>query len=228
MKLRNAIVIAGSLFCLTQAGGVMAQSTIVTKIGTLGGGLEYVHSLSPKIAVGVGINGLDYNLETDEADETDYEADFNMQSLSLLGDYHPMGNGFRISAGIMQNGNEFDIAGTPTGNDTVELNGITYTSSDVGSVKAAIAYDGIAPYLGVGWGRAPQSGRGWGFDADLGVLVSTDPDISLDVTCGPSIDGTAACTALQASAALEEASLQNDSTDFDMFPVISLGVSYSF
>jgi len=138
-----------------------------------------------------------------------------------------MGGGFRISAGVMKNGNEFDLVGTPTGAQTVEINGNTYSATDVGSLKASIGFDGIAPYLGIGWGRAPQSGKGWGFDMDLGVLFQDDPNVSLTVACGATLS-SAACATFEADAAAEEVSLKADSEEIDVFPVLSIGLSYSF
>ena len=235
MKLRNIAAISCTLFSLSHINSVMAQGTVVAKVGTLGAGLEYVHPISPKIAVGFGLNGLSYSDNIEESD-INYDADLNMQTISLLGDYHPWGNGFKISGGIMNNGNQFDLTGTPTGDEEITIGDSTkrYQAEDIGSLTATIGFKSMAPYLGIGWGRAPQSGKGWGFDADLGVLFQGKPDISFAVTCGQALidsdqvdDGTR-CADLKADVEKEEADLETDSDEFDMFPVISLGVSYSF
>ena len=125
MKIRNLAALTCAIFSLSAANSALAQGSIVAKVGTLGAGLEYVHPISPKIAVGLGINGLSYD-ETIEESNISYDAELNMQTFSLLGDFHPWSNGFRISAGVMSNGNEFDLVGTPSGSETVEVNGKEY------------------------------------------------------------------------------------------------------
>lgn len=230
MKIRNITITACSLFALSLVNNAMAQGSVVAKVGTLGLGLEYVHPISPKIAVGLGFNGAGYS-DNIEEDDINYDADLDMQTISVIGDFHPYGNGFRISGGLMNNGNQFDLTGTPTGTETVTIGDSTrqYDSSEVGSLTASIGFKSTAPYLGIGWGRAPQSGKGWGFDADLGVLFQGKPDVSFTVTCGPAFDNDPAeCQTLKDEVANEEANLENDSDDFDLFPVLSIGVSYSF
>ena len=226
MKIRNLAALTCAIFSLSVANSALAQGSIVAKVGTLGAGLEYVHPISPKIAVGLGINGLSYD-ETIEESNISYDAELNMQTFSLLGDFHPWSNGFRISAGVMSNGNEFDLVGTPSGSETVEVNGKEYNSDEVGSLTARMDFESVAPYIGIGWGHAPLSGKGWGFDADLGVLLQGEPNASLFVTCGPALSASE-CSTLESDAAAEEISFKSDSKEFDTLPVISLGVSYSF
>lgn len=207
-----------------------AKGTIIGKVGTLGAGLEYVYPINPKLAVGFGVNGAGYSDSIEESD-IDFDADLDMQSFSLLADYHPFTNGFRLSGGIMHNGNEFSLDGTPAAGtgETVEINNETYTADQVGSLESLVGFKSTAPYLGIGWGKAPKSGKGWGFDADLGVLFQGSPEVSLTATCGAAFDNDqAACDQLKADVANEEVTLKSDSEDFDIFPVISLGVSYTF
>lgn len=209
---------------LATSGSAVAKGTVIGKVGTLGGGLEYVYPINSKLAIGLGANGFSYSESLEESD-IDYDADLDMQSFSLVGDYHPFGNGFRLSAGIYSNGNEFSLVGTPTGDDEVFIgdNPDPYTAEDLGSLEALIGFKSTAPYLGIGWGKVPN-GKGWGFDADLGVLFQGSPEVSLTATCADDV----VCDELEDDIAAEEASLAVDAEDFEMFPVISLGVSYSF
>lgn len=212
---------------LAQSNTAVAKGTVVGKVGTLGAGIEYVHPFNANLAVGFGLNGLSYDDSIEESD-IDYDATLDMQTFSLIGDYHPFANGFRLSAGIMQNGNEFSLVGTPTGNETVTIgdNNTEYTADEVGSLESLIGFKSTAPYLGIGWGKAPGSGKGWGFDADLGVLFQGSPEVSLTATCGNLSQSD--CDTLQAEVAEEEASLRSDSDEFEYFPVISIGASYTF
>lgn len=212
---------------LAQSNVAVAKGTVVGKVGTLGGGLEYVYPFNTKLALGVGINGLSYDDSIEESD-IDYDATLDMQTFSLIGDYHPFANGFRMSAGIMQNGNEFSLIGTPTGSETVTIGDSSreYTADEIGSLESLIGFKSTAPYLGIGWGKAPASGKGWGFDADLGVLFQGSPEVSLTATCGDLSE--ADCDTLQEEVENEEESLRSDSDDLEYFPVISIGASYTF
>lgn len=209
---------------------VAAEGTIIGKVGLLGGGLEYVYPISSKFAVGVGYNGFTFD-DSIEENDINFDADLEMKSFSLLGDYHPFENGFRLTGGIYQNGNEFKLTGTPVGEETVEIGGTTYSAADVGSLTGVIDFDGTAPYLGFGWGKAPKSGKGFGFDLDIGVLFQGAPNVSLTATCGDALladPAGLACPQLESDVAVEEAELRESSEDFEVYPVISAGISYTF
>ncbi|PWQ95539.1 hypothetical protein [Leucothrix arctica] len=211
---------------LSVANTASAEGTVALKAGTLGGGIEYVHSLSPKFAIGIGFNGFSIDDTIEESDIT-YDADLDMQNFSLVGDYHPFSNGFRLSAGVYNNGNEFALSAKPTENNEFEINGNSYSTDDtVESLDGLISFKSLAPYVGIGWGHKPMSGKGWGFDADLGVLFQGSPEASLTVVC---VDPESTiCSELQDDVDAEEVSLKEDSEEFDVYPVISLGVSYTF
>ncbi len=226
MKLQKSATILCTLVALSASANVLAQGAVGAKIGTLGAGIEYVHPISSKIAVGIGVNGLSADGEVEESG-IKFDADFNMNTVSLLGDFHPWGNGFRISGGLMSNGNKFDLDGTPVaGGESITIGDETYTPDQLGSVESKISFKDTAPYLGIGWGHAPQSGKGFGFDADLGVLFQGSPIVSFTATCGNLSD--AQCDELQAEVDKESAQLKTDSEEFDVYPVISVGVSYKF
>ena len=212
---------------LVQTNAAMAQRTVVGKIGTLGAGLEYVHPFSSKLAVGLGLNGLSYDDSLEESN-INYDAQLDMQSFALVGDFHPFANGFRLSAGVMHNGNEFSLVGTPTGSETVDINGKNYDANDIGSLESLIGFKSTAPYLGIGWGKTPNSGKGWGFDMDLGVLFQGTPLVSLTANCSDALIEAGGCDELQDNVAEEEKSLTIDSEDFEFLPVISIGASYTF
>ena len=203
-----------------------AESTVVGKLGTLGGGLEYVHSISPKFAIGIGYNGFSYDDDLDEGG-INYDADLQMENISIIGDYHPFANGFRISAGVTSNGNEFALSAKPTeGGDPINVGGVDYdANSALESLDGLISFKSTAPYLGIGWGHAPKSGKGWSFDTDLGVLFQGSPITSLSATC---TDGNECPDELKTAVAEEENDLQSDSEEFDVYPVLTIGVSYTF
>lgn len=238
MKLQKTTLILCTLVTLSLSASVLAKGTVVAKIGTLGAGLEYVHPVTPKIAVGLGLNGLSIN-ETADEEEAELEADLKLSTVSLLGDFHPWGNGFRISGGLMSNRNKLSLDATPssTSTETIQIGDAEteYNVSDLGSLNSSVAFKSTAPYLGIGWGHAPRAGKGFAFDADIGVLFQGSPITSFTATCGTALvaedtqnGNTLLCDQLDTEVEEQSASLKTDSEEFDMYPVISVGVSYRF
>ena len=219
----SLLTIAGSLLIANTAS---AEGTVVGKVGTLGGGIEYVHPLSSKFAIGVGFNGFSFS-DTLEEDDIDYDADLKMQNFSVIADYHPFQNGFRLSAGVTHNGNEFSLSAKPTENNEIEINGTSYQTGDtLESLDGLIDFKSLAPYVGIGWGHAPKSGKGWSFDADLGVLFQGSPNASLTVVCVE--PDSESCQMLEDDVEEEEIGFREDTEDFDLYPVLTIGASYTF
>lgn len=227
---KQGLIISGAVVALLalQVSPVAAKGTVIGKVGTLGAGIEYVHPINNKFAIAVGLNGLSYDESIEESDIT-YDADLQMQTFSIMADYHPMANGFRLSGGLMSNGNEFILDGTPA-SGTVDIGGETYDAEDVGSLRGTVDFKSTAPYIGIGWGHAPKAGKGWAFDADLGVLFQGSPSLSLVVTCGAVLveNDPDKCGELQSDVTAEEGDFEKEAEDFEYFPVMSLGVSYRF
>jgi hypothetical protein len=61
------------------------------------------------------------------------------------------------------------------------------------------------------------------FTFDLGVLLQGEPNVDLEATGPISTDPT-----FQSNLAQEEAAAEDDVKDFDVYPVIALGMSYRF
>jgi hypothetical protein len=65
------------------------------------------------------------------------------------------------------------------------------------------------------------------FSFDLGVLYQGEPNVGLTAVCGPAVL-PAQCTQLQNDVAAEQASLQEDLSDYKFYPVVSFGIGYRF
>jgi len=95
-----------------------------------------------------------------------------LQTGSLLGDWFPFANNFRISAGAMFNRNKFSMKGQPTGG-TFTINGTTYPASDVGSFERPGGFQQGGALHRIGYGRPINSGLSLIFD--LGVMSQGSP-----------------------------------------------------
>ena len=222
--MRKLFVTASLLPLLAVPGIASADTSLGIRGGTLGGGVELSYALSQRAAVRVNADG--YNrTQSKTHDNIDYDMKLKLQTGSLLGDWFPFANNFRISAGAMLNRNKFSMKGQPTGG-TFIINGTPYPASDVGSFDAAVDFNKVAPYFGIGYGRPINSGLSLIFD--LGVMFQGGPRSKIDVTCGTSIQGSIQCNNLQRDAAAEQSNLDESLHNFKYYPLVSLGLAYTF
>jgi len=221
--MRRLFVTAAVLPLLAFPGVAPADTSLGIRGGTLGGGVELSYALSQRAALRLNADGYNRK-QTSTRDNIDYDMKLKLQTGSLMGDWFPFANNFRISLGAMFNGNKFTLKGQPTGTGYT-INGTFYPASDVGSFDAAVDFNKAAPYFGIGYGRPINSGLSLIFD--LGVMSQGSPKSKIDVTCGA---GTplATCTALQNDAAAEQSRLDESLHSFKFYPVISLGLAYTF
>src|SRR3989441_2556180 len=221
--MRRLFVAAAVSPLLAFPGLAPADTSLGIRAGTLGGGVELSYALSQRVAVRLNADG--YNrTQSKTHDNIDYDMKLKLQTGSLLGDWFPFANNFRLSAGAMFNGNKFTLKGQPTG-PGYTINGTFYPASQVGSFDAAVDFNKVAPYFGIGYGRPINSGLSLLFD--LGVMSQGRPKAKINVTCGPAAT-PAQCTQLQSDAQAEQSKLDDSLHSFKYYPVISLGLAYTF
>ena len=219
--MRKSFVTLAVLPLLSFPVAAPADTSLGVRGGTLGGGVELSYALSQRAAVRLDVDR--YNrTKTSTQDNIQYDMKLKLQTASLLGDWFPFANNFRLSAGAFSNGNKFTLNGRPTGG-TYTINGVTYNAADVGSFDAQVDFNKGAPYFGIGYGRPINSGLSLIFD--LGVLLQGSPKSKINVTCTAS---TPSCPQLQSDAAAEQAKLDDSLHNFKYYPVISLGLAYTF
>src|SRR5258708_9821347 len=198
-------------------GVAPADTSLGIRGGTLGGGVELSTALSQRAAVRLDVDG--YNrTQSSTHDNIQYDMKLKLQTASLLGDWFPFANNFRISLGAMFNGNKFTLKGQPTGG-TYTINGNPHQASDVGSFDAAVDFNKAAPYFGIGYGRPINSGLSLIFD--VGGMSQGSPKSKINVTCGSTApQGSANCNTLQSDAAAEQSKLDDSLHRFKYYPVI--------
>lgn len=195
-----------------------ADAGINLKAGTLGVGMELSKSFSDQFSLGLGVNAYDYKT-TDRASDIDYDFNFDLQSVVFLANYHPFSGAFRFTGGVVYNDNELNLTGKPTGTNYI-INGQSYTAGQVGSLTGKLTFNSTAPYLGLGWGNRP--GGRLGLSADIGVLYQGSPKLLLNAT------GALSDPALASDLEQERRSAEEDLSDFEWYPVLSLGMYFRF
>ena len=137
-----------------------------------------------------------------------------------------MSGSFHLSAGLFHNGNKVTSVAKAENNDSYSINGNTYSTSEVGSIYGSIDFRSAAPYLGLGWGNPIGKEKGWGFTSDLGVVFQGAPSSTL--TNSGCVASAAICAQFYNDLNEENLNLEQKLSNFKYYPLLRIGVSYSF
>jgi hypothetical protein len=196
---------------------------VSTRVGTLGIGVDVAKSITPQLNGRLGFNFG--NVNTNRTDSgINYDAQLNLSSVQLFGDYYPFSSsGFRVTGGLLAQNNRFSVTSKPSAGGTYTIANTLYQTSEVGTLTGEYKYaNSIAPYVGIGIGKSTSEGLG--FNADLGVMFAGSPKVSL--TASNSAFNNNAITRAQLDNQVRQT--ENDLQGFNVYPVLSVGVSYGF
>jgi hypothetical protein len=224
MLLKYAPLAAALLF----AGAAQAQVGITADLGTTGAGFHLVVPMESNLNGRFGANYFqhDFNRTTNKVD---YAIEGKLQTFDILFDWYVRdGSPFRVTGGLVYNGNRFDAIAKAGPSGTYNLNGDIYPASLVGIVKGRIEYRKAAPYLGIGWGNALAANNGshWSFNADLGAFFQGNPNVTLG-NWGCS-SAAIICNLVAADVAAERLRLKDDVDGFKFYPVVRASLNYRF
>lgn len=194
-------------------------AALTLKAGTLGGGVDLTFTVGPHLATRLGAQAFSTTRELHEQDLR-YTADIQLQTLSLIADWHPAATGFRLSAGAFANDNRVPLEAT--GRQT--LNGREYDLTELGSITGEITFDSVAPYAGFGWGTAARD-DGWSVALDVGVMFHGEPELTLEVRAN---DPDEVPPQFYEDLENERAATEEELSRYEYYPVVMLGVGYSF
>jgi len=212
--------VIGSLLATAQAA---APSSFSAGLGvsTLGIGANVGYKINNSFKVRGVTNYFKFNKSVKDGDIT-LKGKLRLFTIGLLGDWHFLQNGLRLTGGLVYNGNQLNITATPSNSHS--YNGVTYTPQQIGTVKGNIKFRPIAPYLGLGFDSGHESASGFSFNADAGVLFQGNARGKIK-----SISGTLANNATAIENVKNDAvKAINKKSLIKYYPVISLGVSYKF
>lgn len=185
---------------------------VAPRISTLGAGLEVAKGFTSNFGVRAGFNYFSYAYDATESDVS-YDLELELKSFAMFADWHPFKGAFRLSGGLIINGNGLTGNSKPTA--PVNIGGADYT---VNSIDLDISYNTLAPYVGLGWDTTFGDNDNWGFAFDLGLIYSGSPVAAI----------TTDAIVPKADVEKEEEELQNDLDTLKWWPVISAGLVYQF
>jgi hypothetical protein len=223
MTMSRRLTAAALAFLLALPGVSSADTSLGLRAGTLGLGVELSYAVSQRVALRLGADTYSPKVVTRTQQDIDYDAQAKLRAGSLLVDWFPFANNFRISLGAVLNRNKITATGKPDSNGQFTINGQTFNATDIGSLEADVSFRKTVPYFGIGYGR-PING-GLSFISDLGVMFQGVPKSTLTATCTPT---TPNCAQLQSAVAAEQATLDDNLSRFKYYPVFSIGLAYTF
>jgi len=215
MKLKFCVLLA---LVFVQFDAAAQQHAVGAKVGLLGLGVEYSYGIGERLAVRGMLYGSSHSFSATESG-IDYNFGLNFDSFGAAIDFHPLTGAFRLSAGLLANDNGLDATSTPA--DSVTIGDTVYAPDDIGTLSADIGFDGMAPFIGIGWDWSRS--KRFGFSFDFGIVKQGSPQVSLRAS-GPLLGDSA----FTADLAAEELQLEDSLDDLDALPYATLGFSFRF
>ncbi|MCI4645182.1 MAG: hypothetical protein MRY64_10400 [Hyphomonadaceae bacterium] len=189
--------------------------------GTVGGSLEAQYRFNDQVTVRATGNVLSISEEAD-VDDITYEGDLEFSGAGGFIDYHPFSNSFFISGGAYFGDKSIGLAAEP--NEPVTIGDTTFTPDQVGRLEGDASFDDLAPFLGLGYDNTFTGDGHWGFRIMAGAALFGAADVDLRSVGGTFSDDPA----LLAEIEEEEARIEDDVEDFQLYPILTLGLNYRF
>lgn len=217
-------VLAAAL--LLACGAADAQVGVTADLGTTGVGFHVVVPMESDLNGRFGANYFKHDFDKSSGG-VGYDMDGKLQTIEALFDWYVLdGSPFRLTAGVLYNGNSIGAHAKPNADGGYILNGHSYTAADVGTLSGRIDYTKASPYLGIGWGNALKQTRGWSLGGDLGVYYQNNPNVQLaSIGCTTS---STVCQAIVTDVETQRQKLRDDIDNLKFYPVLRLNIGYSF
>jgi hypothetical protein len=194
------------------------------KVGTLGYGLDVSTPINDNLSARFNINGFSYN-DNQDKDGNNYDGTLDLMTMGALLDYYPFTTNFRLSTGVYYNDNKFTGKAIPA-QQSITIGDTTYQNTVVESLDASISFNSFSPYLGIGWGNDAHD-AGWGFTFDVGAMYHGTPQGDLNVNYAPNVTDTIK-NEVNTELVKEQKNVQDDLNAFKFYPVVAIGVNYTF
>lgn len=225
MALKHSFLALAAL-ASTATAHAQIGAAVTADLGTTGAGFHLVVPIASTLNGRLGANYFKHEFEK-RAGSVDYKFEGKLSTFDVLFDWYLVpDSSFRLTGGLVYNGSRFDAVGVPGANRSFNFNGNTYSSADLGRVEGEVTFRRAAPYVGIGWGNALSADKRWNFSTDVGAFYQGKAKVKLvAVGCSTS---KLLCDRLANDVAVEELRLQEEASDYKVYPVLRASISYSF
>lgn len=199
----------------------IGKNAIGISFGTSGLGFNYARKLSSKLNGIIAYNTFTLNdKEADvssllDNDDVDFLGSVKSTIIDLGAEYVPFKNSsFKLAFGVGFL-NDVNINGLITYKEGIAVGDVNVSKQDVGKIVIDSEWTGVAPFIGIGFGRAVPKNK-FGFGIDIGTYFTKTPEVNLtaDKLLAPTQD--------------EQATLQDAFTTLTFIPRIQLRLTYKF
>ena len=154
-----------AVLALIACNAASADIGVGLKAGTLGLGLEARWSPLPWLDVRMGVNSFEYDDNGSQAG-INYDATFSLDTYYATGNFRFPLSPFRVTAGVVSNGNEFSMVSQDTGGQPFDIGNNTFSAADVGTLQRMpkLVPEGIVrelAYTGRRWSAAEAKAAGF-------------------------------------------------------------------
>lgn len=202
------------------AGAAQAQVALGASIGTTGAVVEGQVQVLPGLHLRGGYNYFQYEADN-TYDGVAYTGDLDLNTLGAFIDWHPFGNSFLITGGAYFGEKTLDLLATPTAN--VQIGNQTFTPAQVGTLGMAADLEDTAPFVGIGFDTTFEN-PGIALKLIAGAMFTGSPQVDLTSSGGTLANDPN----FQTQLALEEQTLQDEINDYEIYPVVQAGLTFSF
>lgn len=213
----------------------LSALAVGVRVDSLGFGAEVATSLSRSFNLRAGANLLNYGYAFG-VDGVNYNAQIQLHSGQASLDWFPFHGAFHIGPGVIYFNNQLNaVLSAPAGKD-FELGNSDFTNSVSNPVHgtATIGYARkIAPALIAGFGNViPRSGRHFSVPIEVGIAYMGPAQINLNLqgmACqGGACFNMATNPDYRQSLQQEQSDLNESLKKFQVYPIVSTGLSYRF
>lgn len=197
-------------------------------LGTLGVEGIYTRNLNSWFDLVLGYSTLDYDDTFSQDDGTSFKASATIDAPRIGLQFFPLGF-LNMEVGMVMGSPEIGINVRPDDSGEFLIGDESYTGAQVGYLRGEVGFENdAAPYVLLGIGR--NVGGGLGLSLSVGAIQYGAPNVDLknEKCVGSSVEGIANCLLIASEIAAEERDINNDLDEFELWPFLRVGLTYSF
>jgi hypothetical protein len=204
----------------TAASAQDSPFAVSAQAGTTGIGLGVRYEFSEMFVFRAEYDQADVSEDFDSKGVT-YNGKLDFKPFTFAVDAHPFNNSFFVSGGLVVGDRNINLNARPMTNTVI--GGISYTPTQIGSLKATTDLGNSAPFVGLGYDNTFRTAGSLSFRAVVGAIIGKEPKVKLTSDSVFSSD-----PGFQQSLRNEERELSDDVDALKTYPVLQLGLAWRF
>jgi len=190
-------------------------------VGTRGLGLEVARLVAPRLALRVGASGAGGTVRDIDVGSLTTTGSVRLVSAHALVDLYPFRRaGLHLTGGVMSGTSSVALDAQPQAGQ-FELNGVTYQSNQVGTLRGRVTLPHAMPYAGIGLGRPSAYGVRFVPFTDVGVAFGR-------ATTELRAENAPNNAQLAANVEAERRNVDDDLRKLPFYPVVTMTLAWRF